>query len=153
MPADPQAVKNALIGAIKDSSHFLFGALVGESDMDIVARLPGRALVVRLLLSEVARRIAADYDLSKAARATGLARNTLREWCGEPAPERPLGRVAFVAAGLGKWARAEIKAARRSISFEPRMAGDLEAMCAALALRRGDTAEPPELWRLYAVIG
>jgi hypothetical protein len=152
MPADPQAVKNAVIGAIKDSSHFLFGAFAGESDTDLAARLPARAFVVRQFLGEVARRIARDADLSNAARATGLPRNTLREWCGVPVPERPLGRVAIVAAGLGKWARAEIKAVGRSISFEPGIAGDLQAICAALALRRGEKAEPPDLSRLYAVI-
>jgi hypothetical protein len=152
-PAELPAAKEAAIGAINDCCRFLFGAFAGETDADIIARLPERAAALRWFLAEAATKAVRRFDLSGTARRCGIARNTLREWCGETIPARPLNRVATVAGGLGRWARAEIKAPGRKLpALDHGIAGDLQAICVALALGSADKARVPKLPQLYEAL-
>ena len=120
---------------------------------EVCARLPERAAIQQRFLGAAIEYFARSHGSTRElGRAMGLAESTLRDWreLGSAAGNRPISQIHAIAAKLAKFARAEIRRARRRFSFDPGPIGELQRIHVALSLSSGDTRPavlPPE--RLY----
>jgi hypothetical protein len=79
-----------------------------------------------------------EGGLSGLERATGIARNTLREFparaLGEPVP---VTKLLTIGTGLRQWAKTAVRIAWRRVTLLPGPVGDAHAVCLALAAGLG----------------
>src|SRR5205085_10277683 len=118
---------------------------------EICAELPWRVVAVQfpasLAVATFAERLGGVRAL---ARAVGEAEPTVRRWGALGSGElRPIGHLNGIVAKLAKFARAEIRKARRRVVTERGPAGDREIIAAYL---RSDGISAPAILIVAVVI-
>ncbi len=122
----------------------------------VCASLPERVMIVRRFLGTAVELFAGSHGgIRELGRAMGIAESTLRDWrkLGSGGGLRPVKQHRVIAIKLARFARAEIRRARRRFSFDAGPIGDLQRVLVALSLSASD-ARPAVLpaERLYVAM-
>jgi hypothetical protein len=137
-PHDPRKVVAAIVALAAEAGLSLpiNDRLSKEA---ICAELPGRAAAVQCFVTAtVALFVAHQGGVRELARAIEVDEKTVRRWLALARGElRPIRETNSIIAKLAKFARSEIRAARRRITTVRGPEGDREAILACLSLVHG----------------